>query len=67
MKTLITLAQHTSDMLNSNSKKAKPNGIACPKCESELLDTNPIEVLTSLPPKKHIACPKCDFRGYRFC
>jgi len=44
-----------------------PNGIACPKCGEELLDTKPNEILTSMPPSKNVACSnrKCDFVGYR--
>lgn len=44
-----------------------PNGIACPKCGEELLDTNPNVTLTSMPPKKNVGCSsdKCDYTGYR--
>lgn len=42
-----------------------PNGIACPECNSELWDSNPSMTLASNPPKKHIHCPDCDYRGYR--
>ena len=43
------------------------NGIACPKCGEELLDTKPNETLTSMPPKKNVGCSskKCDYMGYR--
>ena len=44
-----------------------PNGISCPKCGEELLDTQPNVTLTSMPPKKNVGCSnkKCDFTGYR--
>lgn len=43
------------------------NGIACPKCGKELLDTHPNQILTSIPPKKSVGCSndKCDFTSYR--
>lgn len=43
------------------------NGIACPKCGEELLDTQPNVTLTSMPPKKNVGCSndKCDYTGYR--
>ena len=43
------------------------NGIACPKCGEELLDTKPNETLTSIPPKKNVGCSseECDYMGYR--
>ena len=45
----------------------RPNGIACPKCGEELMDTNPMVTLTSNPPQKNIHCSHCDYVGYRFC
>lgn len=41
------------------------NNIACPKCGAECFDSNPHATLTSNPPKKNIACSKCDFKGFR--
>ena len=43
------------------------NGIACPKCGEELLDTQPNVTLTSIPPQKNVGCSsdKCDYTGYR--
>ena len=43
------------------------NGIACPKCGKELLDTHPNQILTSMPPQKNVGCSskKCDYTGYR--
>lgn len=41
------------------------NGIACPKCSAELLDTTPNQMLASLPPQKAVHCRKCGWRGHR--
>ena len=48
-------------------QKPIPNGIACPKCGEEMLDTEPNVILTSIPPKKSVGCSskKCDYTGYR--
>lgn len=43
----------------------RPNGIACPKCGGELLDSSPMITLTSYPPQKNVHCPACDYTGYR--
>jgi DNA-directed RNA polymerase subunit RPC12/RpoP len=47
------------------SNEPKSNGIACPKCGNELMDTNPMMTLTSYPAQKNIHCPKCGYTGYR--
>jgi len=46
----------------------KLNGIACPKCGSELLDSQPNVTLTSNPAQKKTKCSseKCNYNGYRF-
>lgn len=41
------------------------NGIECPKCSMELVDSTPNEILTTYPPQKNVHCPHCDFKGYR--
>lgn len=41
------------------------NGIACPKCGKELVDSEPHITLTSNPPQTRIACESCDYSGYR--
>lgn len=45
--------------------QSRLNGIECPKCGSELMDTNPSLILVSFPPKKDINCADCGYRGYR--
>ena len=49
------------------SQSPVPNGIACPKCGEELLDTQPNVTLSSMPPKKNVGCSnkECDYVGYR--
>lgn len=41
------------------------NGIICPDCGVELIDTDPYMTLTSNPPQKSIGCINCDYKGYR--
>ena len=41
------------------------NGIACPKCQTELWDSNPMMTLTSNPPQKSVHCDNCGYHGYR--
>lgn len=43
------------------------NGIACPNCGEELLDTQPNVTLSSMPLQKNVGCSsdKCDYTGYR--
>ena len=43
---------------------SKKNGIACPKCGDELLDSNSNIVITLIPPRKDVYC-SCGFHGYR--
>ena len=68
-KKLKTLNEHDSERLGLYyglyENTPKPNGIGCPQCGEELVDSMPNITLTSLPPKKDIHCPYCDFRGYR--
>lgn len=42
------------------------NGIACPKCSGELMDSNPSMALASYPPQFRVHCPSCDYHGTRF-
>jgi ribosomal protein S27E len=41
------------------------NGIACPECGQELLDTNPDQVLLTAPPQFRVHCSSCDYTGTR--
>jgi hypothetical protein len=68
-KKLKSLADHNSEKMNVNwdiySNKPVPNGIACPICQKEMMDSSPMMVLTSIPPKKSVHCPSCDYKDYR--
>ena len=43
-----------------------PNGIACPECQCELMDSNPSICLTSCPPQYSVHCPSCGYTGTRY-
>ena len=69
-KKLKSLEEHNTTTANShwwqfNSIEPRPNGIACPHCAEELVDSNPMITFTSFPPKKNVNCSKCDYVGYR--
>ena len=68
-KTLKSLDEHNYDastfQMSMYQNKPEPNGIVCPNCGEELMDTNPMMTLTSFPAKKSVNCPKCDYTGYR--
>ena len=64
-KNLKSLKQYNEQALEAFAFGNKSNsGIACPKCEEELLYTNPNVVLTSYPPQKSVECCKCHYKGY---
>lgn len=44
---------------------ALPNGIACPECGAELVDTEPDVTLLSAPPQKKVRCSQCAYSGLR--
>jgi DNA-directed RNA polymerase subunit RPC12/RpoP len=64
-----TLDQHNKETLDYMYEHNKPyprkNGLACPKCGSELMDTDGY-VYASSPPQRGVNCSKCDYRGYRY-
>lgn len=43
------------------------NGIACPSCGKELVDSNPNQMLLTDPPQKQIECGSCEYTGHRYC
>jgi hypothetical protein len=65
---LKTLEEHDSEawstQVNMFSNQPKPNGIACPECGGELMDTNPMVTYTSYPARKSVHCD-CGYKGYR--
>lgn len=64
-----TLMEHNAERdqawINMNDSSPRPNGIACPECGKELMDSNPFVTLTSAPPQKNVHCPACGYVGYR--
>jgi len=66
MKTLKSLDDFNHERRQALQKdnELRPNGIACPKCNAELLDI-PGQVLLSNPPKIPITCNACGYRGSR--
>lgn len=63
---LKTLEQYNKERFEAlkASEKVRPNGIACPRCNSEMVDSGD-SILTSLPPQMKVDCPACGYRGYR--
>lgn len=68
-KKLKSLDEHNAEASASHNflYMGKPikNGLACPKCGNELLDSTPNMTLTSMPPKKSVHCDNCEYHGYR--
>lgn len=68
-KKLKSLDEHNRTATDWNSflygNTPVKNGIACPKCGEELMDSQPMMTLTSHPAQKTIHCPSCDYKGYR--
>jgi hypothetical protein len=68
-KKLKDLSEHNNERFiyhwELNNPKPIPNGIECPNCKKELVDTNPMATLTSHPPQKNVHCLHCDYVGYR--
>jgi len=66
---LISLSEHNAQIAASVPDPfldaPRKNGVACPKCGAELFDTHPNLILSSMPPKKHVHCVKCPWRGER--
>jgi len=63
MKTLDQFNVERIEFWQSN--KTEKNGIACPLCGKELIDSADGIVLTSSPPKVAIRCLSCHFKGLR--
>lgn len=69
-KKLIELSKFNRDQSDlhrrMNDPSPRPNGIACPKCGVELMDSQPMMMLASNPPQKNIHCSTCDYKGLRY-
>lgn len=65
---LIPLEEYNKKKVESfqRPRYPKPNGIACPKCGSELYDES-AEILLSYPEQKRVIClnPECKHINYR--
>jgi uncharacterized protein with PIN domain len=57
--------QQTLAMFQLNTQP-HPNGIVCPECQHELMDSNPSVCLTSWPPQYKVHCPSCGYIGSRY-
>ena len=53
----------TKFQLNTQSRL---NGISCPECQHELMDSNPSVCLASWPPQYRVHCPNCGYIGCRY-
>lgn len=64
---MTTLEEHNAGRmaLYNAKRESTPNGIDCPFCGGELMDTDPNATLTTNPPQKRIFCQDCEFKGYR--
>lgn len=71
MKKLVSLKQFNENQCQNylayGDTKCLPNGIACPKCGLELVDTDRSRQLASYPPQYNIHCENkdCNYHGYR--
>ncbi len=65
MQTLAEFNAERRERYSLDYAKPHPNGIECPKCNSELWDSAPLMILLSTPPQKDVHCPECGHRGYR--
>lgn len=43
------------------------NGISCPDCGCELIDSNPSMRFLSNPSQTGVVCRGCNYQGYRYC
>ena len=66
-KKLISLKDWNDSVFNRERKtRDVPNGIACPLCGSEMVDTDINLVLCSNPGQLRIRCMKCVYTGTRY-
>lgn len=65
LKTLKEFNEERSRLYDGEHiNRPRKNGIACPECGKELLDSDPRSTLASYPPKKIVHC-ECGYKGYR--
>ena len=46
-------------------KESNGNGLKCPECGEELLDSRPGGILLSSPPQVSVHCKTCNWTGHR--
>lgn len=69
MTELISLREHNArrqQPVYFPSSEPVPNGIACPECGKELVDSTPGVALLTHPIQYRIHCPSCGYSGTRF-
>lgn len=63
---LKTVEGHNADRRDAHRRAVlpQPTGIACPRCQVEMVDAEPGVLLLSNPPQKRVVCPnpKCGHR-----
>lgn len=66
-KKLVSLEDYNAQKILGLQHQYKPipNGIACPNCGHELVDSSPFSDLTVYPPQKNVHCQECYFLGFR--
>lgn len=52
-------------IIEANPNEPRLNGLSCPECGAELLDSSPQYTLLSFPAQKKVHCSKCDYKGFR--
>lgn len=65
MRTLKDFNANRRKIYDLAGPRPRPNGIECPICGAELMDSKPTVTLMSNPPQKNVHCPKCEYRGRR--
>lgn len=67
LRKLVSLKDHNRSRQESWAQHhgyPRRNGIACPNCGEEMMDTDAYHLLTC-PPQRHVNCPACDYKGLR--
>lgn len=56
----------TVDEYEEEKRLARQNhgtGIQCPQCGDELIESNPLMILTTYPARKAVHCPTCKYQN----
>lgn len=67
MKALKRVSEEREKEYGLLRKLSEPhaNGTQCPRCDVELWDSHPLQILGSIPQKMDVYCPECGYRGYQ--